>query len=116
MASARLVRAVSEPRRSATRTGARRSRRDLPGRRVRQGRAVSCAVDRPVTTLTAELVADARCSVGESPVWDLRDQRLYFVDINAATIHRLEQDGSLRSWRMPEKVACIAPHAAGGWI
>ena len=67
-------------------------------------------------TLTAELVADTRCAVGESPVWDQRDQRLYWVDIDGATIYRLERDGSIRTWRMLEKVGCIAPHAAGGWI
>jgi len=67
-------------------------------------------------TLEAELVADTRCSVGESPVWDRRDQRLYWVDINAATILRLEPDGSVQVWKMPEKVGCIAPHHRGGWI
>ena len=66
--------------------------------------------------LTAELVADTRCAVGESPVWDRRDQRLYWVDINAAMIHRLERSGAWSTWKMPEKVAAIAPHAGGGWI
>ncbi|HTT11011.1 MAG TPA: SMP-30/gluconolactonase/LRE family protein [Burkholderiaceae bacterium] len=66
--------------------------------------------------LVAQPVADTRCSVGESPVWDRREQRLYWVDINAATILRLEPDGSVQSWKMPEKVGCIAPHAGGGWI
>lgn len=67
-------------------------------------------------TLVAELVADVRCAVGESPVWDQRDQRLYWVDIDGATIHRLRGDGGIDSWQLPEKVGCIAPHAGGGWI
>ena len=67
-------------------------------------------------TITAELLADTRCAVGESPVWDRRDQRLYWVDIDAASIYRLEPDGAIRTWRMPEKVGCIAPHGGGGWI
>jgi sugar lactone lactonase YvrE len=67
-------------------------------------------------TPTAELVADTRCAVGESPVWDQRDQRLYWVDIDGATIYRLEHDGTPRAWKMPEKVGCIAPHVGGGWI
>jgi sugar lactone lactonase YvrE len=67
-------------------------------------------------TLTAELVADTRCAVGESPVWDQRDQHLYWVDIDGASIYRLEHDGSIKSWRLPEKVGCIAPHAGVGWI
>ena len=67
-------------------------------------------------TLTAELVADTRCAVGESPVWDHIEQRLYWVDIDAATIHRLERDGTVRRWSLPEKAGCIAPHVGGGWI
>jgi len=67
-------------------------------------------------TPTADLVADTRCTVGESPVWDVRDQRLYWVDIEAASIHRLESGGSVSTWHLPEKVGCIAPHAHGGWI
>jgi len=67
-------------------------------------------------TITAELVADTRCAVGESPVWDQRDQRLYWVDIDAATIYRMEPDGAIRAWRMAEKIGCIAPHSGGGWI
>ncbi len=66
--------------------------------------------------LFADLIADTRCGVGESPVWDVRDRHLYWVDIEAATIHRLEDDGSVRSWSMPDKTASIAPHAQGGWI
>jgi sugar lactone lactonase YvrE len=64
----------------------------------------------------ADLVADTRCTVGESPVWDVRDQCLYWVDIEAATIHRLEPTGGVRTWRLPEKAGCIAPHARGGWV
>lgn len=67
-------------------------------------------------TLTAELVADVRNAVGESPVWDQRDQHLYWVDIDGGTINRLEDDGRVSDWKMPEKVGCIAPHAEGGWI
>lgn len=67
-------------------------------------------------TLSAELAADTRCAVGESPVWDQRDERLYWVDISAATIYRLEPDGALSTWKMAEKVGCIAPHADGGWV
>jgi sugar lactone lactonase YvrE len=67
-------------------------------------------------TRFAEIVADTRCTVGESPVWDQRDRRLYWVDIEGATILRLDADGTVRTWRLAEKVGCIAPHAQGGWI
>ena len=67
-------------------------------------------------TLTVELAADTQCAVGESPVWDHVEQRLYWVDIDAATILRLEPDGKVSRWVMPEKVGCIAPFVGGGWI
>jgi hypothetical protein len=45
----------------------------------------------PVPKLAEEvescLVVDAHTELGESPTWDARTGRLYFVDINKATIH-----------------------------
>src|SRR6185295_15028907 len=114
--AARFVRKIPRGGRTPSPANRQRSRRDLPGRRVRKSRPLSRAVDRQAMTPTAELVADTRCAVGESPVWDQRDQRLYWVDIDGATIYRLEHDGTTRAWKMPEKVGCIAPHVGGGWI
>lgn len=71
----------------------------------------------------AELVLDARNGVGESPVWDVQRQCLFWVDIpgralwcwNAAT-------AQARQWTTPEMTGCIAlaagseatPH--GRWV
>ncbi len=33
-----------------------------------------------------EVVVDAKTDLGESPTWDARIQRLYFVDINSKNI------------------------------
>lgn len=41
-------------------------------------------------TLTAELLADAHAMIGEGPVWDVRGQRLIWVDIAGCVIHRLD--------------------------
>lgn len=70
-----------------------------------------------------ELLIDARNGVGESPVWDVQRQCLFWVDIpgralwcwNAAT-------GQARQWPTPEMTGCIAlasgseatPH--GRWV
>ena len=40
-----------------------------------------------MATTNAELVYDCHCQLGESPTWDERIQRLYFVDINSKKIH-----------------------------
>ncbi|MGH8779966.1 SMP-30/gluconolactonase/LRE family protein [Paraburkholderia sp.] len=48
-------------------------------------------------------------SVGESPVWRVAEQALYWVDIPARKIVRLQVDsGECSEWVLPEKVACIA--------
>lgn len=39
---------------------------------------------------TCELACDAQCDLGESPIWDERTGRLYFVDINGNMIHYFE--------------------------
>jgi sugar lactone lactonase YvrE len=48
-------------------------------------------------------------SVGESPVWRAAEQALYWVDIPACQIARLQLDTAERAaWLLPEQVACIA--------
>jgi sugar lactone lactonase YvrE len=63
-------------------------------------------------------IADAHDRVGESPVWDGRDQRLWWVDIEGLFI-RCTQPGAsaaVQSWRMPERVGCIALTAVQGQL
>jgi len=60
---------------------------------------------------------DARCAVGESPVWHAQELAWYWVDIPARRIWRLDHaSGALRYWTAAEMVACIAPRARGGLI
>ena len=56
-----------------------------------------------------------RDRVGESPLWHAAEGALYWVDIEARAIRRLA-DGALRTWTLPERVACIALHADGGLV
>ena len=66
----------------------------------------------------AELIVDAKCGVGESPVWQAAEQALYWVDIPAQTLHRWDaQSNQASHWQAPEMLACIAPLGADGhWI
>ena len=51
----------------------------------------------------------ARDRVGESPVWSVSQQALYWVDIEGQHIHRLDWACSAHStWNLPERVGCIA--------
>ncbi len=66
---------------------------------------------------SAELVLDCRNATGESPVWDVREQALYWVDIPARTLNRWDASGATAHWTAPEMLACIARCASGdGWI
>ena len=52
-----------------------------------------------------ELVWDAGCEVGESPVWDAGNRRLLFCDITARRIHAFYVDtGAKDGWDFPEVV------------
>lgn len=94
----------------------------------------------------AELLLDARCATGESPVWRAQEQALYWTDIPARVLHRWAmgqgavQRGAAqplsaatgpdaqraaaphdahRQWQAPEMVACMAAvegAPAGRWI
>jgi sugar lactone lactonase YvrE len=58
-----------------------------------------------------------RDRVGESPLWDAARGALWWVDIEACAIRRLDlADDDLQSWTLPERVACVALHAEGGLV
>ena len=65
----------------------------------------------------AELVLDAKNIVGESIIWDDRDNSLYWVDIISKDIHALAPDsGAHRSWAAPELVTSIGLRKEGGFV
>ncbi|RMQ49174.1 Senescence marker protein-30 protein [Pseudomonas cichorii] len=67
--------------------------------------------------MDAELIFDARNATGESPVWSIREQALYWVDIPAGHLYRWSAaDNRTQSWKAPQMLACIAAHSNGGWI
>jgi L-arabinonolactonase len=66
----------------------------------RGGRAVAAAV---------ELAADIVSIVGESPIWSVREQALYWIDGQARRIMRLHwPDRRLESRELPYRPSCIA--------
>ena len=71
----------------------------------------------PVDAMQAELVVDARNTVGESPVWIAAEQALYWVDIPARALCRWSaQTDAVTTWLAPEMLACIAHGGADRWI
>ena len=66
--------------------------------------------------MPAELIADTRCGTGESPVWSVAEQALYWADIPTGRLWRW-QAGTLSHWQGDEMLACMARAADGqGWI
>lgn len=60
----------------------------------------------PVQTTCA---LEARAALGECPVWDEQSQALYFVDIEAPALFRLEPaSGAVQRWSMPAKIGSFA--------
>ncbi|MBD0678706.1 SMP-30/gluconolactonase/LRE family protein [Pseudomonas sp. PSB11] len=67
--------------------------------------------------MQAELIVDARNTVGESPVWVPEENALYWVDIPAGGLQCWSaQTGHVHAWKAPQMLACITRHPDGGWI
>ena len=65
----------------------------------------------------AAVVFDAKAMLGESPVWDERAKALYFVDIEAPALFRLEpESGIVQRWQMPARIGCLALDSGGGAV
>ena len=61
-------------------------------------------------------VADVKATLGEGPVWVVRERALYWVDINGKKLFRLGERDELRSWDTPVRIATLAPRAGGGFV
>ena len=62
-----------------------------------------------------DVLCETRDAVGESPLWSVAEQALYWVDIEGRAIRRFDwTTGQVRSWTCAERVGCIALRAGGG--
>jgi sugar lactone lactonase YvrE len=62
-------------------------------------------------------VADPKCRTGESPVYDERTGRLYFVDIQGCRIYALETaSGTLTHWEFETDVCSLGLTASGALV
>ena len=64
----------------------------------------------------ARCVADVGAVLGEGPVWDPRDQALYWLDIKGLKIFRRDQAGAIQHWTTPFRICSLAPRSGGGFI
>ena len=64
-----------------------------------------------------ELVWDARNELGEGPLWDTREQQLYWLDSKGPTVNRYDpRSGSVKTWKVPSDVGSMALRENGGAI
>lgn len=57
------------------------------------------------------------CELGEGPLWDVEEQRLYWIDSHGRMIYRADACGSdLKSWPVPEHIGSLCLRANGGAI
>jgi sugar lactone lactonase YvrE len=66
---------------------------------------------------TIQVAYDAVMQTGECPLWHDDEQALYWVDIPAFTVHRLDPaDGAHRAWKLSSEPASLAVSDNGGLI
>src|SRR6478752_3628031 len=62
-------------------------------------------------------VLDARAELGECPVWSLPEQVLYWVDIHAPALHRLDPaTGATGVWSMPSRIGSFGLREQAGAV
>ncbi|MDQ0474427.1 SMP-30/gluconolactonase/LRE family protein [Labrys wisconsinensis] len=67
--------------------------------------------------LRIERLGDARDELGEGPLWDGTEQRLYWIDSLGRRIHACDADGgNRRSWPVPEHIGSLALRQGGGAV
>lgn len=56
-----------------------------------------------------DVVLDVKTTLGEGPVWDVEQQRLYFIDSKDGRVFRCTADGTeVRAWDVPGKIGSMA--------
>jgi L-arabinonolactonase len=67
--------------------------------------------------LRIELACEDHDQLGEGPLWDVDEQRLYWIDSYGPAIHCMAADGrEKRSWRLPEPIGSMALRRGGGAV
>lgn len=61
-----------------------------------------------------ECVVDGRNTLGESVIWHPRERVLYWVDVRAPALYRLERGGGVTAFPLPALAGGVVPRAAGG--
>lgn len=67
--------------------------------------------------LRIEVLIDDKDSLGEGPLWDVDEQRLYWIDSYGPKVHCCDAEGGARkSWDLPEEIGSMALRRSGGAV
>lgn len=62
-------------------------------------------------------LVDCKTILGEGPLWDVDEQRLYWIDSFGCKVFRATEDGrEVKTWDVPEKIGSMALRRGGGAI
>lgn len=64
-----------------------------------------------------DVLVDVKPIIGEGPVWDVQEQRLYWIDVVGCRVFSCTADGGeVRSWDMPDPIGSMALRRSGGAV
>jgi L-arabinonolactonase len=64
-----------------------------------------------------EVLVDVKTILGEGPLWDVAEERLYWIDSFAGNVFRCTHDGrEVRAWDLPQKIGSMALRRQGGAV
>jgi len=67
--------------------------------------------------LRIEIFSERKESLGEGPLWDVKEQRLYWIDSYAPAVHRADlKGGDRKTWKVPEPIGSMALREKGGAV
>jgi L-arabinonolactonase len=62
-----------------------------------------------------EVVVDVKTTLGEGPIWDAEQERLYWIDVFDGRVFRATAAGSeIRCWDVPQRIGSMALRKDGG--
>jgi L-arabinonolactonase len=65
--------------------------------------------------LRIEVVCEDKDRLGEVPLWDVEEQRLYWIDSYGPAVHAMDpKGGSKRTWKLAEPIGSMALRRRGG--
>jgi len=64
-----------------------------------------------------DVLVDVKTTLGEGPLWDVKEQRLYWIDSFDGRVFRCTEDGrEIRAWDVPQKIGSMCLRRGGGAV